>query len=165
MSTTLAGCVDCAHATRYGNCGEPVAAGLAERFGLVRHPEDGRGCPVFTRRPTELEARAARLLAVGAIEPADLELVRVCQHAHAAGDWAKPLGWCEASARDAAAAGEAGAPVSIAATPASSQAARGPEKRASGPISAVSQRIARARAGVTDAVRPASPVSYDDTTR
>lgn len=98
MSTTLAGCADCAHVTRYGNCGEPVAADLLEHFGLVRHPGDGRGCPAFARRPTDLEVRAAQLLAAGLIEHADLELVRERQQAHEAGEWATLLGWCETAA-------------------------------------------------------------------
>jgi hypothetical protein len=108
VGTAPGGCVWCAHATRYGNCGEPVAAGLLERFGLVRHPDGGRGCPAFTRPPSELEARAALLLVAGAIEPADLELLRERQGAHQAGEWSQLLSWCEAAARDAALAGEIG---------------------------------------------------------
>lgn len=110
-------CTRCAHVTRYGNCGEPVAAGLLERFGLVRHPEDGRGCPAFTRQPTDLDERAVRLLAAGAIEPADLGLLCERQNAHPADEWGQLLDWCEAVACDGAAVGETGLPArSLAAT-------------------------------------------------
>jgi hypothetical protein len=40
----VASCRDCRHVTRYGNCGEPVEAGIASKFELVRHPRDGAGC-------------------------------------------------------------------------------------------------------------------------
>ena len=47
MSSTLPACAVCQHATRYGNCGAPIAAGLADRFVLIDHPEGGRGCAHF----------------------------------------------------------------------------------------------------------------------
>lgn len=128
-------CVRCAHVTRYGNCSEPVVAGLVERFGLVRHPEGGRDCPAFKPHPTELEVRAARLLAAGTIEPADLELLRERQNAHPAGEWGQMLDWCEAAARDATVAGDAG-PSCLDRTAAGNAVSIDSEKRASGPISA-----------------------------
>jgi hypothetical protein len=133
MSTMLAGCADCTHATRYGNCSEPVAAGLLERFGLVRHPEAGCGCPASTRRPGELEARATRLLAAGAIEPADLEVLRERQSAHQAGEWSQLFNWCEAAARDAALAGETG-PSCHDRGGAGGSVAVGSERHAGGPV-------------------------------
>jgi len=108
-ATAGSSCSRCAHVSRYGNCGEAVAAGLAERFGLARHPKDGSGCLVFTHQSTELEVRAARLLTAGAIEPADLELLCERQNAHPAEEWGQLLDWCEAAVRDVAAAGELGA--------------------------------------------------------
>jgi hypothetical protein len=39
-------CATCRSASRYGNCGRPVEAGISERFELVRHPASGRGCRV-----------------------------------------------------------------------------------------------------------------------
>lgn len=89
-------CTDCTHVTRYGNCGEPVAAGLVEHFGLVRHPDDSRGCPAFARQPSELEAHAAKLLALGAIDDADAALVGERWHA-CPEEWAQLLDCCEAA--------------------------------------------------------------------
>ena len=42
-----ASCKRCRHASRYGNCGQPVEAGLDDHFSLSAHPEGGRGCAVF----------------------------------------------------------------------------------------------------------------------
>jgi hypothetical protein len=47
MSSTVPACAVCRHATRFGNCGAPVEAGLADRFCLIDHPEGGRGCSHF----------------------------------------------------------------------------------------------------------------------
>lgn len=128
------GCVRCTHVTRYGNCSEPVAAGLVERFGLARHPEDGRSCPAFARQPTDLDERAVRLLAVGAIEPADVELVRERGHVWRSDEAARLLDWCEATARDAAPACEVAPPCADRAA-VGREVATDTEKRASGPIS------------------------------
>ena len=38
------GCATCRWASRYGNCGDPVAAGLSRGFELIAHPNAGRGC-------------------------------------------------------------------------------------------------------------------------
>ena len=46
--STLASCAVCVHVSRYGACGDPVAAGLSDRFQIVAHHEGGRGCPHFT---------------------------------------------------------------------------------------------------------------------
>jgi len=44
------GCRECAHASRYQNCGTPVAAGLSEGFMLIGHPNRGLGCKAFATR-------------------------------------------------------------------------------------------------------------------
>jgi hypothetical protein len=43
-----ASCSSCLHRSIYGNCKEPVLAGLSNRFELVSHSEGGRGCPAFS---------------------------------------------------------------------------------------------------------------------
>lgn len=68
-----ASCATCRHRSAYGNCGEPVAAGLAERFQLTRHPSEGVGCPAYEH---PIEVRLARLLALGALDEADARQVR-----------------------------------------------------------------------------------------
>lgn len=103
-------CAVCRHVTRYGNCSEPVTAGLVEHFGLVRHPDDGRGCRAFAAQPGELERRLARLLALGAIDDADAALVRDRFDAYSPEEWSTLLDWCEAAARDATPACETEAP-------------------------------------------------------
>jgi len=45
--STIPACRLCRHASRFGNCAIPVEAGLAERFCLVAHPDDGHDCGVF----------------------------------------------------------------------------------------------------------------------
>ena len=47
VSTTIPACHLCRHATRFGNCGEPVRAGLTDTFGLVAHPDGGKDCASF----------------------------------------------------------------------------------------------------------------------
>jgi hypothetical protein len=47
IASTEPACALCQHATRYGNCAEPIAAGLADRFCLVAHPSGGTGCKHF----------------------------------------------------------------------------------------------------------------------
>ena len=47
VTSTVPACAMCQHESRYGNCGAPIAAGLADRFVLVAHPAGGRGCPAF----------------------------------------------------------------------------------------------------------------------
>ena len=44
------GCRECAHASRFQNCGKPIAAGLSERFMLIGHPNRGLGCKAFATR-------------------------------------------------------------------------------------------------------------------
>jgi hypothetical protein len=42
-----AGCKQCLHETKFGNCREPVAASLSTTFKLVAHPRFGKGCKAF----------------------------------------------------------------------------------------------------------------------
>jgi hypothetical protein len=62
--TEVASCKRCRHVTRYVNCGDPIGARLSDRFVLVAHPSDGRGCRHFElgdlqRQVSELEAANA----------------------------------------------------------------------------------------------------------
>ncbi len=124
VRTASASCAQCVRVTRYGNCGEPVAAGLVEHFGLVRHPDEGRGCVAFAGEPggdrrapahfpigtQHLGHRLACLLAAGAINDDEAELVRERFDVHSAEEWLTLLGWCEAAVRDVAPARSAEAP-------------------------------------------------------
>jgi hypothetical protein len=47
VSSTIPACVLCRHRARHGNCAEPIAAGLADRFCLVAHPSGGTDCRHF----------------------------------------------------------------------------------------------------------------------
>jgi hypothetical protein len=47
IASTVAACALCQHATKFGNCGEPVRAGLTDRFEIVRHPAGGAGCKTY----------------------------------------------------------------------------------------------------------------------
>ena len=42
-----AGCKQCLHETKFGNCREPVAASLSNTFKLSAHPRFGKGCKAF----------------------------------------------------------------------------------------------------------------------
>ncbi len=42
-----AGCKQCLHETRFGNCSQPVAASLSDTFKLIAHPRFGKGCKAF----------------------------------------------------------------------------------------------------------------------
>lgn len=69
-------CSTCRHSTRFGNCGEPVAAGLAEVFRLERHPTGGEGCAVFEVRRIAAEHRVEALLSAGLLDQDDAALIR-----------------------------------------------------------------------------------------
>jgi hypothetical protein len=47
VASTVAACALCKHATKYRNCGEPVRAGLTDRFEIVKHPAGGAGCAAY----------------------------------------------------------------------------------------------------------------------
>ena len=42
-----AGCKQCLHETKFGNCREPVAASLSNTCKLIAHPRFGKGCKAF----------------------------------------------------------------------------------------------------------------------
>ena len=42
-----AGCKQCLHETKFGNCSQPVAASLSNTFKLIAHPRFGKGCKAF----------------------------------------------------------------------------------------------------------------------
>jgi len=43
-SVPRASCESCKHRTKFGNCGQPVRAGLSEQFELIAHPAGGKDC-------------------------------------------------------------------------------------------------------------------------
>jgi len=45
-----AGCKQCRHETKFGNCREPVAASLSTTFKLIAHPRFGKGCKSFKNK-------------------------------------------------------------------------------------------------------------------
>ena len=47
VASTVAACALCQHASKFGNCGEPVRAGLTEKFEIVKHPAGGAGCAAY----------------------------------------------------------------------------------------------------------------------
>lgn len=50
-SAPVKACADCAHRTRFGNCGEPVLAGLRDRFEIAMAPDGySRTCQAFKRK-------------------------------------------------------------------------------------------------------------------
>lgn len=54
---TTGDCTHCRLVSRFGNCGDPVAAGLGETFRLIAHPRGGRGCAAYA--PINVEAGVA----------------------------------------------------------------------------------------------------------
>jgi len=42
-----AGCTQCLHETKFGNCSQPVAASLSNTFKLIAHPRFGKGSKAF----------------------------------------------------------------------------------------------------------------------
>lgn len=96
-----ASCAGCRHRTQFGNCAQPVEAGLAKTFGLVRHAEGGADCTVFEQADVHvdvqvdaLEARLTRLLAMGAIDQGDATLARL-RHREDSRAWDCLLDACE----------------------------------------------------------------------
>jgi len=69
-------CTRCRYVSGFGNCTEPVAAGRAKRFMLVKHPDGGQGCGAFVHMPLAIESRLAELLALGAIDADAADLCR-----------------------------------------------------------------------------------------
>ncbi len=48
IGLTLPSCVLCRHSSRFGNCGQPVEAGLSDHFVLIKHRNAGADCQHFT---------------------------------------------------------------------------------------------------------------------
>lgn len=97
-----AACATCRHRTRYGNCGEPVAAGISRTFEIVRHPSGGAGCSVHELPPhcePPIESRLAALVAMGALDQAEADLCRD-RYADCPSEWEALLDWCELAATE-----------------------------------------------------------------
>ena len=66
-----AGCKQCLHETKFGNCREPVAASLSNTFKLIEHPRFGKGCKAFKDKAAgatqDLDALIDEALSQGAI--------------------------------------------------------------------------------------------------
>ena len=66
-----AGCKQCLHETKFGNCREPVAASLSNTFKLIAHPRFGKGCKAFKAKAAgaaqDLHALIDEALSQGAI--------------------------------------------------------------------------------------------------
>ena len=64
-------CKQCRYVSRFGNCTEPTASGLSEKFTLISHPQKGVGCVKFhhsisvkTAHVLHLIDRALRIKAI-----------------------------------------------------------------------------------------------------
>ena len=86
-SVPRASCESCKHRTKFGNCGQPVRAGLSERFELTAHSAGGKDCATFRRRsPSELERALAAVddaVACGAINAEEAQQAAASLNAHA----------------------------------------------------------------------------------
>ena len=47
-------CSECQFVTRFGNCDEPVRAGLSDQFKLIAHPRNGMDCKMFSPKLSNL---------------------------------------------------------------------------------------------------------------
>lgn len=92
-------CSRCRHMTVYGNCAQPVRAGLTQRFMLIRHREGGAGCRAFEPHRTPLEGRVERLFRAGIIGIADRDEALALLRAGRGDELAGLLDQCEAEAR------------------------------------------------------------------
>jgi len=99
-------CERCKYRTKFGNCGQPVRAGLSERFELIAHPAGGKDCTTFRRRsPSELERALAAVddaVACGAINAEEAQQAAASLNAHAhvqgyAAEWFDLLMRCMAA--------------------------------------------------------------------
>lgn len=74
-----AGCKQCLHETKFGNCREPVAASLSNTFKLIAHPRFGKGCKAFKdkaiRASHDLCALIDEALSQGAISALEAQQV------------------------------------------------------------------------------------------
>ncbi len=99
MNGPTPSCSRCRHATVYGNCGVPVAAGLSSRFQIIKHPEGGAGCRAFEPHRTPLEARIERLFRAGVLGLDDRDEAMALLRAGRGDELAELLDQCEAEAR------------------------------------------------------------------
>lgn len=99
MNGPTPSCSRCRHATAYLNCGQPVRAGLVERFQIVRHPEGGAGCRAFEPHRTPLEGRVERLFRAGLLGLHDRDEAMALLRAGRGDELAALLDQCEAEAR------------------------------------------------------------------
>ena len=74
-----AGCKQCLHETKFGNCREPVAASLSNTFKLIAHPRFGKGCKAFKDKAAgatqDLHALIDEALSQGAISALEAQQV------------------------------------------------------------------------------------------
>ena len=74
-----AGCKQCLHETKFGNCREPVAASLSNTFKLIAHPRFGKGCKAFKAKAAgaaqDLHALIDEALSQGAISALEAQQV------------------------------------------------------------------------------------------
>ncbi len=73
-------CKQCRYVSRFGNCTEPIASGLSEKFMLISHPHDGLGCdkfqPSFSEKTAHVLHVIDRALRIKAIDEEEAERAR-----------------------------------------------------------------------------------------
>jgi hypothetical protein len=98
-----AGCKQCLHETKFGNCREPVAASLSNTFKLIAHPRFGKGCKAFKdkaiRASQELFALIDEAQRQGAISSLEVRKVHeaIAQHPNDGAyldEWAQLIRQC-----------------------------------------------------------------------
>jgi hypothetical protein len=98
-----AGCKQCLHETKFGNCREPVAASLSATFKLIAHPRFGKGCKAFKdkaiRASQELFALIDEAQRQGAISSLEVRQVHeaIAQHPNDGAyldEWAQLIRQC-----------------------------------------------------------------------
>jgi len=74
----ITACSTCSHVTKRGACGEPVAAGLADMVGVIRHSgNQGAPCPAWLATiPPDLEDMIVRAGVYWEYSPEDYDLIR-----------------------------------------------------------------------------------------
>ena len=79
-ANVIPSCVNCRYASRYGNCTEPIAAGLSLKFMLISHKQGGAGCshfaPSVNERLSIVFALIDRAKRLQAIDESDAETAR-----------------------------------------------------------------------------------------
>lgn len=92
-------CASCRCVSRFGNCGDPVAAGLGRTFVLVAHPQGGRGCPAYA--PVNVEAGVSYWRLHGPDGPLDLAVcparaAGAVRHFEPAAEQVEPVAYADA---------------------------------------------------------------------